>query len=180
MGKHPHTSRRRRSCLRSALQTPTRLDPSTGTNPARTHPGAGRRRARESRWLRRAEKLVTSEGLDGSPRIGQRIFVVGFGAIARAHHSGLENDPRRAGRASWHAVLPRHGDLPLGVEAHANMESMLAVDPRADDIVLVCTPPSTHAEFAIAALSSGRHVLVEKPLSTGEADAMAMFDAARL
>lgn len=39
------------------------------------------------------------------------------------------------------------------------------------DAVHVCTPPSTHAEFACKALESGCHVLLEKPMTTSLEDA---------
>jgi predicted dehydrogenase len=39
------------------------------------------------------------------------------------------------------------------------------------DVVHVCTPPSTHAEFACKALESGCHVLLEKPMTTSLEDA---------
>ena len=49
-----------------------------------------------------------------------------------------------------------------------------------DDIHLVdvCTPGSSHAEIAIAALDAGKHVLCEKPLANTEAEAAAMVEAA--
>jgi predicted dehydrogenase len=50
-----------------------------------------------------------------------------------------------------------------------------------DDVQLVdvCTPGSSHAEIAIAALSAGKHVLCEKPLANTVAEAWAMVEAAR-
>ena len=39
------------------------------------------------------------------------------------------------------------------------------------DVVHVCTPPSTHAEFACKALESGCHILLEKPMTTSIEDA---------
>jgi predicted dehydrogenase len=45
------------------------------------------------------------------------------------------------------------------------------------DIVSVATPPSSHAEIAIAALKHGVHVLIEKPIATAVADAQAILDA---
>src|SRR5690606_15308340 len=45
-------------------------------------------------------------------------------------------------------------------------------------IVDICTPGHLHAEMANAALEAGKHVLVEKPLSTGLAEAERMVAAA--
>ena len=46
------------------------------------------------------------------------------------------------------------------------------------DIVDICVPGHLHAEIALAALTAGKHVLVEKPLANTLADAEAMADAA--
>src|SRR6478735_12224452 len=46
-------------------------------------------------------------------------------------------------------------------------------------IVDICAPGFMHAEIAIAALSAGKHVLVEKPLANTLAEAEAMAEAAR-
>lgn len=43
-------------------------------------------------------------------------------------------------------------------------------DP-AIDAVFIATPPSTHYAFAVAALRAGKHVLVEKPLTTNVSQA---------
>ena len=50
-----------------------------------------------------------------------------------------------------------------------------------DDVQLVdiCTPGSSHAEIATAALAAGKHVLCEKPLANTVAEARAMVEAAR-
>jgi predicted dehydrogenase len=50
-----------------------------------------------------------------------------------------------------------------GVELHTDFDDVLA-DPRID-AVAICTPVRTHHALADAALRSGRHVLVEKPLT---------------
>jgi predicted dehydrogenase len=67
-------------------------------------------------------------------------------AIAETH------DDRRADAA---------GRFP-GAAAHTSMDALLADD--AVEVVLLATPPSTHAELAERALRAGRHVVVEKPL----------------
>ncbi len=61
------------------------------------------------------------------------------------------------------AIFPALADAVMGVEA---------------DAVLVATPPETHRAVAEAALATGKHVLVEKPLATSMDDARALVAAA--
>lgn len=51
-------------------------------------------------------------------------------------------------------------------------------DPTVD-LVAVATPPETHRSLAECALRAGKHVLVEKPLATSVADAIALTEIAR-
>ena len=61
-------------------------------------------------------------------------------------------------------------------ECFADYESMLSkVSP---DAVSVCTPNGLHAPAAIASLSAGAHVIVEKPLAMNAREGKAMLDAA--
>jgi predicted dehydrogenase len=62
------------------------------------------------------------------------------------------------------------------VTAIEDLRSVLS-DPGID-LVIVATPPSTHADIAIQALQAGKHVLVEKPLAATAADAERICSAA--
>jgi predicted dehydrogenase len=46
------------------------------------------------------------------------------------------------------------------------------------DVVHVCTPNATHAEYALAVIEAGVNVVVEKPLAVSTADARRLADAA--
>ena len=46
------------------------------------------------------------------------------------------------------------------------------------DVVVVITPPRCHAAHVAEALSAGKHVLSEKPMAPGRAEAAALYDAA--
>jgi predicted dehydrogenase len=46
------------------------------------------------------------------------------------------------------------------------------------DLVVISTPPSLHAEMAVAAAQAGKHILVEKPIAHTLADGERMCDAA--
>ncbi|MCS7033764.1 MAG: Gfo/Idh/MocA family oxidoreductase [Phycisphaerae bacterium] len=97
---------------------------------------------------------------------GQRLRfgIVGCGAIAPTHASAIRQlghivaavaDPltHRARRLAEQFAVPR-------VYADA---AELAADPELD-VVCVCTPSGLHAEHGVAALSAGKHVIVEKPM----------------
>jgi predicted dehydrogenase len=59
------------------------------------------------------------------------------------------------------------------VRIHEDLKT-LAADPELE-VVIVATPPSTHAECCIAMMEAGKHVVCEKPLaiSSTEADRLA-------
>ena len=66
----------------------------------------------------------------------------------------------------------------LGIARHHGSYEALLADAEVDAIYLPL-PNSLHAEWAIKAAQSGKHILCEKPLALGRSEAQAMFDAAR-
>ncbi|HYF48627.1 MAG TPA: Gfo/Idh/MocA family oxidoreductase, partial [Planctomycetota bacterium] len=46
------------------------------------------------------------------------------------------------------------------------------------DAVYICTPPATHADYAIRAMQAGKHVLVEKPMASNATECRAMLACA--
>jgi predicted dehydrogenase len=62
------------------------------------------------------------------------------------------------------------------VKPYQRLEDLLDDDDV--EAVIVCTPHSAHAETAIRAATSGRHVLVEKPMALRLSDCDAMIEAA--
>jgi len=61
--------------------------------------------------------------------------------------------------------------------ACADYHELLARDDV--DLAVVCTPPSSHADIAIAALEAGKYVVCEKPLAPTLAEADRILAAAR-
>ncbi|MFA9431796.1 Gfo/Idh/MocA family protein [Egicoccus sp. AB-alg2] len=118
------------------------------------------------------------------PRLG--IAMIGYAFMGRVHSQ------------AWRSVN-RFFDLPAEVdktvlcgrsevalkEAAATLGwAETATDWRAllerddIDVIDICTPGSSHAEIAVAALEAGKHVLCEKPLANTLAEAEAMTAAA--
>ena len=105
-----------------------------------------------------------------------RAGILGAGYIAAEHARGYTAHPevrltaiasRRMERAQ--ALAARYG-----AQAFPDHQAVLA----AVDVVSVCTPTPTHADFAIAALRAGKHVLCEKPIARTIAQAEAMLRVA--
>ena len=61
---------------------------------------------------------------------------------------------------------------------HATTDYAEALALPGVDAVVIATPPSTHAELALAAIGSRKHVLCEKPFATSVDDAIRMRRAA--
>jgi predicted dehydrogenase len=64
----------------------------------------------------------------------------------------------------------------LGVDTHRTLAHALGAGES--DAVLLVSPPDTHRPLAEEALAAGRHVVIEKPVTTHYADAAAIADAA--
>ncbi|RLP09587.1 Gfo/Idh/MocA family protein [Propionibacterium australiense] len=114
------------------------------------------------------------------------VALVGYGFIGKAHSH------------AWRTA-PAFFDLPLDVHMSVlcNRNSDRAADgarrfgwqeittdwreliARDDiDLIDVCTPGGVHPDIAVAALQAGKHVLCEKPLANGLAEARHMAEAA--
>ena len=107
-----------------------------------------------------------------------RIAVVGTGFMGRVHAEAA----RRAGAEVVAAVASTAdgaADAARSIGAgrgYAGLDALLA---EADaDVVHVCTPNVRHAEAVDAALAAGAHVICEKPLATGVAEATALAGTA--
>src|SRR6266404_7829323 len=64
-----------------------------------------------------------------------------------------------------------------GMQKYPSLEAALG-DPEID-AVDICLPTNQHGQAAIAALRAGKHVLIEKPMATDEAEAQALLNEAR-
>ena len=107
-----------------------------------------------------------------------RVGIIGFGGAGigqLAYFSCIPDckvekvfDPKPAGRE-------RVAELAPGVTACADLEDFL----KGLDIVSVCSPDSTHADYIAAALDHGCHVICEKPLTDSVEGIRKIKDAER-
>ena len=103
-----------------------------------------------------------------------RVGIAGVGAAGRAFipaiaaHPAFEllaiADPSAAVRAEF-----------ANVTGYEDFRALL--EHPSLDVVFIATPTELHADQACAALSAGKHVLLEKPMATSILDAMAINEA---
>jgi len=112
-------------------------------------------------------------GPGGLPTV--RAGLLGYGAIGNEHSSAF----RAVSGLSLELVCDRSParvvaaqEVAPGVRTTTDPE-VLIEDPDVD-LVVVSTPPDSHASWALKALRAGKHVVVEKPFAirTEEADAV--------
>jgi predicted dehydrogenase len=127
--------------------------------------------------LMHVRRAMTSNSLAGKLL---RIGILGCANIARqfARDVAPSDAVRIVAVASRNAAAAQAFAAAHGIgRHHASYEALLAdVDV---DAIYIPLPNSLHAQWAIQALRSGKHVLCEKPLALTLAQAQAMFDAAK-
>ncbi|MFM8984967.1 MAG: Gfo/Idh/MocA family protein [Planctomycetia bacterium] len=105
-----------------------------------------------------------------------RAGIIGLGFIGRLHLRAASLVPgvRVVAVAEPHAAAREAA--PAGVERFADYRDLLARDL---DFVTICLPTVLHHPVALAALEAGKHVLIEKPVTTTYAQAEDLMAAAR-
>jgi predicted dehydrogenase len=105
-----------------------------------------------------------------------KIGIIGFGGAGQAHYRRFVTlpgvsvakvyEPKSEKRAAWQQQF---SDVSF---ASSRDELLDAVD-----LVSICTPDHAHVEDALAAIRTGRHTLVEKPMVTTHEDATRIAEA---
>src|SRR5690606_34722557 len=98
---------------------------------------------------------------------------------------GIANNHARAYANCDKAHLVAIADVnPAAAQSAADRYNVKATDVEAllndpqVQAISICTPPTSHADLAVAALQAGKHVLIEKPVCTTLDDAQRIIDAA--
>ncbi|MDQ6689388.1 MAG: Gfo/Idh/MocA family oxidoreductase [Gemmatimonadota bacterium] len=108
-----------------------------------------------------------------TPRVG----VVGAGSLG-FHHIRILRDltgVQFSGFVETRSDRAREVEKELGVKWHPTLESLL----DASDAVVVVVPTSAHCTVASAAIERGKHVFIEKPITTTIEEADALLELAR-
>ena len=94
-----------------------------------------------------------------------RVALIGYGYAAQTFHAPLIQSVSGLSLALITSSRPElvHADLPgIAVEGDA----MRAVVDPSVDLVVIATPNDTHFALAQAALRAGKHVVVDKPMTS--------------
>lgn len=106
-----------------------------------------------------------------------RTGILGYGNAGKLIHAPLLN---ASAGFSLAAVSSSRIDVVQAehpnVAIYQDAEEMCAAPDL--DLIIVATPPDSHARWAKAALSGGKHVLVEKPFALDVEDAADIFETA--
>ena len=101
------------------------------------------------------------------------VGLLGYGAIGHEHSRAVRSVHGLELAAVCDTSAERRAAAGEASPGIATTESADALIERDDvDLVVVSTPPSTHASWALRAIRAGKHVIVEKPfaIATSEAD----------
>ena len=104
-----------------------------------------------------------------------RVGLLGYGAIGHEHRRAVDAVDGLALTAVCDSAAARREAAVAAAPGIAALDDADALIERDDvDLVVVSTPPSSHAYWALRAIRAGKHVVVEKPFAirTDEADAI--------
>lgn len=109
-----------------------------------------------------------------------RVGMIGAGAIANDHCSSVNNYSGAEMVAVADLSKARREALKTKYDmdkAHSTWEELVA--DKEIDAVTIALPNALHAEVALAAIRSGKHVMLDKPFALSYAEAKRVADAAK-
>ena len=91
--------------------------------------------------------------------------ILGCGMIANVHADAIKRIPEAilTGVAGTDMAMTEQFARKYGIQAYNNYDQMLKDDKI--DVICICTPSGFHAQHAIQAMETGKHVVLEKPMA---------------
>ena len=94
--------------------------------------------------------------------------IIGFGGMGSHHYHKLLKEQEIVCTGVWDIrECRREYAANLGLHVYGSLDEVLADDSI--EIVLIATPNDVHHPIALAALSAGKHVICEKPVTLNAA-----------
>jgi len=100
-----------------------------------------------------------------------RFAVVGMGHIGKRHAEMIRRNEQAELVAICDILSPKELGISALSENFYNSLSELLANEKDIDVVNICVPNGLHAELALKALDSGKHVVIEKPMALSRLDA---------
>jgi predicted dehydrogenase len=108
-----------------------------------------------------------------------RVGLLGYGAIGHEHSRAVRATPGLTLAAVCDSSPERRAASVAAAPGVATTDSADGLIERDDvDLVVISTPPDSHARWALRAIDAGRDVVIEKPLAIDTASADAVLTAA--
>jgi scyllo-inositol 2-dehydrogenase (NADP+) len=120
---------------------------------------------RQADFLRLIHRLL-HRLVDVPTKPAKRVGLLGYGAIGHEHAKAIADTSGLSLSTvcdTSQARLDEARSYTAGVATTLVSEELVESDDV--DVVVVSTPPVTHAEWAIRLLESGKHVVLEKPMA---------------
>jgi predicted dehydrogenase len=116
-------------------------------------------------------------GVDDGPVV--RVGMIGYGAIGHEHAVAVDAVPGLTMTAVADLSRPRLAVAQqVAPGARVTIEATDLLEDPEVDLVVVSTPPNTHASWAARALAAGKHVVLEKPMALTSAECDAVVEQA--
>lgn len=108
-----------------------------------------------------------------------RFGLIGYGKIGERHVHHIIAHPEATLVGVYDIKADRLNYFRNQYKDSKTYDSLQAILKDEDiDIISICTPNSTHSDIAIAAMTAGKHVLVEKPMAIRKKDCEGMIHIA--
>tara|TARA_R110002050_G_scaffold200591_1_gene335560 strand:- start:113082 stop:114089 length:1008 start_codon:yes stop_codon:yes gene_type:complete len=112
--------------------------------------------------------------------MNKKFAILGCGHIAHRHFKHIDNHALGEVVGVYDTDVEKKNAFSelYSVPAYATFEELLA--DECIDVVNICTPNGTHADLAIAVMTSGKNTVVEKPMAISTSSAQKMQEVAQV